>query len=78
MRQISAKLRKRFKNIQDQQIIDIKDLYAAKKKSEEDIKSRLLRAQKELEYSKYFKYIIVNDDLESAINKLDNLVNKEK
>jgi guanylate kinase len=46
--------------------------------SEEDIKSRLLSAQKELEYSKYFKYIIVNDDLESAINKLDNLINREK
>ena len=42
--------------------------------SEEEIKLRLLNAQKELEYSRYFKYIIVNDNLESAINKLEQVI----
>ncbi len=42
--------------------------------SGEEIKLRLLNAQKELEYSRYFKYTIVNDNLESAINKLEQLI----
>jgi guanylate kinase len=46
--------------------------------SEDEIKTRLLSARKELEYSRYFKYIIVNDHLEKAINELEWLINKEK
>ena len=42
--------------------------------SGEEIKLRLLNAKKELEYSRYFKYIIVNDNLESAINKLEQVI----
>ena len=42
--------------------------------SEEEIKLRLLNAQKELEYSRYFKYIIVNDNLESAVSKLEQVI----
>jgi guanylate kinase len=42
--------------------------------SGEEIKLRLLNAQKELEYSRFFNYIIVNDNLETAINKLEQLI----
>ena len=40
----------------------------------EEIKLRLLNAKKELEYSRYFKYIIVNDNLESAVSKLEQVI----
>lgn len=49
--------------------------------TEEDLKKRFERADMELEYEKYFDYVIENDNLqqakENAINIINNELNKE-
>jgi len=42
--------------------------------SEEQIKKRINKAEKELEYSKYFDKIIINDDLKTAINETKKII----
>ena len=42
---------------------------------EEKIQQRLAKAEKELDYSKWFDYIIVNDELEKAQQEVLTLVN---
>ena len=42
--------------------------------SGEEIERRLLRAVEEVKYMKEYDYIIVNDDLEDAINKVNDLI----
>lgn len=42
--------------------------------SAEEIERRLLRAVEEVKYMKEYDYIIVNDDLEDAINKVNDLI----
>ncbi len=42
--------------------------------SEEQIKKRISKAEKELEYSKYFDKIIINDDLKTAINETKKII----
>jgi guanylate kinase len=44
---------------------------------EEDVKLRLLNAQKELEYTSYFKYIIVNDRVDNSIKRLEEIIQTE-
>lgn len=46
--------------------------------SPESIKVRLQRAEEEIEKSKYFDYIVVNDDLNTAINEVKNIILKYK
>lgn len=45
--------------------------------SAEELRIRLQNAKVELEYKKYFNYIIVNDKLESAIMRLDEIIIQE-
>lgn len=42
--------------------------------SAEEIERRLLRAVEEVKYMKDYDYIIVNDDLEDAINQVNDLI----
>ncbi|MBI9053667.1 MAG: guanylate kinase [Bacteroidales bacterium] len=42
--------------------------------SEEDIKTRVNKASKELEYAREFDLVIINDDLEKAILEAENAV----
>ncbi len=46
--------------------------------SPESIRVRLHRAEEEIEKSKYFDYIVVNDDLDTAINEVKNIILKYK
>jgi len=40
----------------------------------ESIKERITNAERELNYSKFYDYIIINDTIENAYNKLKNLI----
>ncbi len=42
--------------------------------TEEDFRKRIERASMELEYEKYFDYVIVNDDLEKAKSQAEEIV----
>lgn len=44
----------------------------------ESIKIRLDRAKEEIEKSKFFDYIIINDDLDTAIEEIKNIILKYK
>jgi guanylate kinase len=44
--------------------------------TEEDFRKRIERAGWEIEYSKYFDYVITNDDLEKAKQKAEEIVKK--
>ncbi len=44
--------------------------------TEEDFKKRIERASMELEYEKYFDYVIVNDELEKAKSKAVEIIKK--
>lgn len=44
--------------------------------SEEKIKMRVNKAEKELEFTQYFDTVLVNDDLKSSKEKILNLVNE--
>ena len=46
--------------------------------SEEVIKRRLSAATSELEYSSKYDYIIVNDEVEKATNKVSNIIDAER
>ena len=46
--------------------------------NESTIKIRLKRAKEEIEKGKYFDYIIVNDNLETAITEVKNIILKYK
>lgn len=45
--------------------------------TEESIRYRLARAAEELEYSHNYKYSVVNDDLETAVNELYDIIISE-
>jgi len=45
--------------------------------SEENILKRLEIAQKEIDYSKNYDYIVVNNDVDVCINEIENIINKE-
>lgn len=45
---------------------------------EETISKRLAAANGELEYAKYYKYNVINDNLEDAIEKVMEIIEKER
>ena len=46
--------------------------------TEESIRIRLNNALNELEYKRFFKYIVVNDDLERAVKEISHIIDSEK
>ncbi len=46
--------------------------------SEEVIKQRLENAKKEMEYAPHFKYVVVNDDLNTVFEKIKQIINNER
>ncbi len=55
-----------------------KRIYNRGTDSEEVIKRRLSAATSELEYSSKYDYIIVNDEVEKATNKVSNIIDAER
>jgi guanylate kinase len=45
---------------------------------EEKLRLRLLNAKKELEYAPVFQYIVVNDKVENAVEKIEEIIEKEE
>ena len=45
---------------------------------EDDINLRMKNARKELEYIKYYDYLVINDHINSAINSVNEIINAEK
>lgn len=64
---ISAKLRKRFNDIKNQKIINIKDLHEAKKKSEEDLKSIKTPQQLGTDYHPFHAVYVSTQNLVSLL-----------
>lgn len=54
-----------------------KRLEARGTESKEDIELRLADAKKELEHKCYFQYIVVNDRIEDAVSRLNEIINYE-
>ena len=46
--------------------------------TEQDINVRMKNARKELEYIKYYDYLVINDHINSAINSVNEIINAEK
>ena len=46
--------------------------------TEQDINVRMRNARKELEYIKYYDYLVINDHINSAINSVNEIINAEK
>jgi len=46
--------------------------------TEEEIKKRMDFAKKEIEESKNYDYIIINDNINKAVKKIINIINKER
>jgi len=46
--------------------------------TEEEIKKRMDFAKKEIEESKNYDYIIINDNINKAVKKIVNIINKER
>ena len=46
--------------------------------SDDDINLRMKNAKKELEYIKYYDYLVINDHINSAINSVNEIINAEK
>ena len=46
--------------------------------TEEEIKKRMNFAKKEIEESKNYDYIIINDNINKAVKKIINIINKER
>lgn len=46
--------------------------------SEEEINSRIEKAKIELEYKKYFKYIVKNDNIKEAVNQIKQIIKGEE
>jgi guanylate kinase len=44
--------------------------------TEEDFKKRIRRASMELEYEKYFDYVLINDDLEKTKSEAEKIIKK--
>jgi guanylate kinase len=44
----------------------------------EDIENRLEKAYKELDYMKYYDYVVINDDLEKAVGQIREIINAER
>ena len=55
-----------------------KRMYKRGTDSEEVIKRRLSSATSELEYASKYDYIIVNDEVEKATNKVSNIIDAER
>ncbi|MGE4589114.1 MAG: guanylate kinase [Acidaminococcaceae bacterium] len=55
-----------------------KRIYKRGTDSEEVIKRRLSSATSELEYASKYDYIIVNDEVEKATNKVSNIIDAER
>lgn len=43
----------------------------------EDVKNRMKIAQREIDMAPLYKYIVVNDDLNECVNKINDIINKE-
>lgn len=60
------------------QIEDLRDrLIARQTESDDDLELRMKNAQDELYEQEWFDYIVVNDDLDNAINRMLEIVDKE-
>lgn len=46
--------------------------------SEEVINERVERARKELKFEKQYKYVVVNDDLDKAVNRVKEIIESQK
>lgn len=46
--------------------------------TDDDINLRMKNAEKELEYIKYYDYLVINDHINSAINSVNEIINAEK
>ena len=46
--------------------------------TENDINLRMKNARKELEYIKYYDYLVINDHINTAINSVNEIINAEK
>lgn len=46
--------------------------------TEEALKSRLLRAKEEFEYASKYDYMILNDDIDSALARLETIIEAER
>ncbi|WP_099320680.1 guanylate kinase [Anaerococcus sp. Marseille-P3625] len=46
--------------------------------TENDINLRMNNARKELQYIKYYDYLVINDHINSAINSVNEIINAEK
>lgn len=46
--------------------------------TENDINLRMNNARRELEYIKYYDYLVINDHINSAINSVNEIINAEK
>ena len=46
--------------------------------TEQDINVRMKNARKELEYIKYYDYLVINDHINSASNSVNEIINAEK
>lgn len=46
--------------------------------SQDDINLRMKNARKELEYIKYYDYLVINDHINTAINSVNEIINAEK
>ena len=46
--------------------------------TEQDINVRMKNARKELEYIRYYDYLVINDHINSAINSVNEIINAEK
>ncbi len=46
--------------------------------SEEEIQKRILEAERELDLKERYDYIVINDDLDEAVRKIENIMKKEK
>jgi guanylate kinase len=45
--------------------------------NEEELQVRLRNAEKELEYRGRFQYIVVNDQVENAVNRIEEIIDRE-
>lgn len=55
----------------------IERLRGRKTESEEEIQKRVDRADEEMQYKDEFDYVIVNDELQSTIDKIVNIIETE-
>lgn len=55
-----------------------KRLLARKKDNPKEMKKRLNQARKELGYIKKYDYLVINDKIEKAVERLETIINAEK